>query len=77
LDDADNKTPRPNRYVVLDFVEPVAGVSDADFEAALFRKCDPGRAGTWFRRDAPGFRQMVRRVSLSILLSRRDRGLWP
>jgi hypothetical protein len=46
LDDADNKTPRPNRYVVLDFVEPVAGVSDADFEAALFRKCDPGRAGT-------------------------------
>jgi hypothetical protein len=36
-DYADNKTPRPNRYIMLDFVEPVAGVSDADFEAALFR----------------------------------------
>jgi hypothetical protein len=36
-DYADNKTPRPNRYVMLDFVEPVDGVSDADFEAALFR----------------------------------------
>src|SRR4029077_11597220 len=34
-DVADNKTPRPNRYVMLDFVEPAAGVSDADFEAAL------------------------------------------
>jgi hypothetical protein len=34
-DYADNKTPRPNRYVMLDFVEPVAVVSDADFEAAL------------------------------------------
>jgi hypothetical protein len=31
----DNKTPRPNRYVMLDFVEPLAGVSDAAFEAAL------------------------------------------
>jgi len=31
----DNKTPRPNRYVQLDFVEPAAGVSDADFEKAL------------------------------------------
>lgn len=31
----DNKTPRPNRYVQLDFVEPTTGVSDADFEAAL------------------------------------------
>jgi hypothetical protein len=31
----DNKTPRPNRYVMLDFVEPVAGVSDTVFEAAL------------------------------------------
>ena len=31
----DNATPRPNRYVQLDFVEPVAGVSDADFERAL------------------------------------------
>lgn len=36
-DYADNKTPRPNRYVKLDFVEPTAGVSDADFEAALSR----------------------------------------
>ena len=34
-DASDNKTPRPNRYVELDFVEPAAGVSDADFEAAL------------------------------------------
>src|ERR1700686_4521297 len=34
-DVSDNKTPRPNRYVMLDFVEPVAGVSDAQFEAAL------------------------------------------
>ena len=34
-DASDNKTPRPNRYVMLDFVEPAAGVSDADFEAAL------------------------------------------
>lgn len=33
----DNKTPRPNRYVMLDFVEPVSGVSDADFEAELSR----------------------------------------
>jgi hypothetical protein len=36
-DYADNKTPRPNRYIMLDFVEPVAGVSDADFEAELSR----------------------------------------
>jgi hypothetical protein len=36
-DDADNKTPRPNRYIMLDFVEPVAGVNDADFEAGLSR----------------------------------------
>jgi hypothetical protein len=31
----DNKTPRPNRYVMLDFVDPGTGVSDAAFEAAL------------------------------------------
>jgi hypothetical protein len=37
-DYADNKTPRPNRYIMLDFVEPAAGVSDADFEAALSRR---------------------------------------
>jgi hypothetical protein len=36
-DYADNKTPRPNRYIMLDFVEPIAGGSDADFEAALSR----------------------------------------
>jgi hypothetical protein len=36
-DDADNKTPRPNRYVMLAFVEPAVGVSDADFEAALVK----------------------------------------
>jgi len=37
-DYADNKTPRPNRYIMLDFVEPAAGVGDADFEAALARR---------------------------------------
>ena len=37
-DYADNKTPRPNRYVMLEFVAPVAGVGDADFEAALSRR---------------------------------------
>jgi len=37
-DVSDNKTPRPNRYVELDFVEPAAGVSDADFEAALSKE---------------------------------------
>ena len=36
-DYVDNKTPRPNRYIMIDFVEPVAGVSDADFEVALAR----------------------------------------
>ena len=34
---ADNKTPRPNRYVMLDFVEPAASVGDSAFEAALSR----------------------------------------
>jgi hypothetical protein len=37
-DYADNKTPRPNRYVMLDFIEPVAGVSDSAFEAALAKR---------------------------------------
>jgi hypothetical protein len=37
-DYADNKTPRPNRYIMLDFVQPVAAVSDAEFEAALSRR---------------------------------------
>src|SRR6516225_7213712 len=35
---ADNKTPRPNRYVMLDFVEPMDGVADATFEAALSKR---------------------------------------
>jgi len=37
-DYADNKTPRPNRYIMLDFVEPVAGVSDDVFEATLSKR---------------------------------------
>jgi len=37
-DYADNKTPRPNRYVMLDFLQPVAGISDSDFEAALSKR---------------------------------------
>ena len=37
-DYADNKTRRPNRYIKLDFVEPVAGVSDSAFEAALAKR---------------------------------------
>jgi hypothetical protein len=36
-DVTDNKTPRPNRYVMLDFIEPAAGVSDSEFEASLIR----------------------------------------
>jgi hypothetical protein len=37
-DYADNKTPRPNRYIMLDFIEPVAGVSDSAFEAVLSKR---------------------------------------
>jgi hypothetical protein len=37
-DYADNKAPRPNRYIMLDFVEPVAGVGDGAFEAALSKR---------------------------------------
>jgi hypothetical protein len=37
-DDADNKTPRPNRYVMLDFVEPAAGIGDGAFESALSKR---------------------------------------
>jgi hypothetical protein len=37
-DYADNKTPRPNRYIMLDFVEPGAGISDSAFEAALSKR---------------------------------------
>ncbi len=37
-DYADNKTPRPNRYIMLDFIEPVGGVSDSAFEATLAKR---------------------------------------
>ncbi len=37
-DYADNKTPRPNRYIMLDFVEPVAGTTDSVFETALSKR---------------------------------------
>src|SRR5262249_32370936 len=37
-DYADNKTPRPSRYIMLDFVEPVAGGTDDAFEAALAKR---------------------------------------
>jgi hypothetical protein len=37
-DYADNKTPRPNRYIMLDFVDPVAGVGDGAFESALSKR---------------------------------------
>jgi len=37
-DYADTKTPRPNRYIMLDFIEPAAAAADADFEAALARR---------------------------------------
>ena len=57
-DSADNKTPRPNRYIMLDFVEPAAGVSDADFEAALSKRVNevlalPGWMGAQRFRHAP------------------------
>jgi hypothetical protein len=35
---ADNKTPRLNRYIMLDFVDPMSGVDDAAFEAALTKR---------------------------------------
>ena len=34
----DNKTPRPNRYIMLDLATPAPGVSDADYRAALDRE---------------------------------------
>ena len=37
-DYADTKTPRPNRYIMLDFIEPVGGVSHGAFEAALAKR---------------------------------------
>jgi hypothetical protein len=51
-DFSDNKTPRPNRYIMLDFVEPVAGVSDADFEAGLAKQINEVLA---LRADAQRF----------------------
>src|SRR5438477_11846568 len=38
LDVSHNKTPRPNRYVMPDFVESVGAVSDVAFEAELARR---------------------------------------
>jgi hypothetical protein len=35
---SDNDTPRFNRYVLLEFADPPAGVNPADFEAALNRR---------------------------------------
>ena len=35
---ADNKTPRPNRYIMLDFIEPMSGVDDSAFEAAVAKR---------------------------------------
>ena len=31
----DNKTPRPNRYIMLDLASPAPGVTEADYRAAL------------------------------------------
>ncbi len=36
-DYADNKTPRPNRYILLDYSDPASGTTEADFETALSR----------------------------------------
>ena len=59
-DAADNKTPRPNRYVEVEFVAPGSGVSDSDFEAALAKEVTdvlalPGwMAAQRFRLPTPG-----------------------
>ena len=34
----DHRTPRPNRHIMLDFVEPIGGVSDSIFEVALSKR---------------------------------------
>jgi len=34
----DNKTPRPNRYIMLDVVEPISGVDEGTFEASLSKR---------------------------------------
>ena len=38
----DIKTPRPNRYILMDYYDPAAGVSDAQFEAALKSRMTEG-----------------------------------
>jgi len=59
-DFSDNKTPRPNRYVELEFVAPASGTSDADFESALAKEVNdvlalPGwMAAQRFRLPAAG-----------------------
>jgi hypothetical protein len=59
-DFADNKTPRPNRYIMLDFVEPATTTAEADFEARLARRVSevltlPGwMAAQRFRLPPPG-----------------------
>ena len=59
-DAADNKTPRPNRYIEVEFVAPAAGVGDADFETVLSKQMNdvlalPGwMAAQRFRLPAPG-----------------------
>ena len=59
-DYADNKTPRPNRYIMLDFVEPVAGVERGRFRsgavAARERGAGACRAG-WRRSGSASPRQ--------------------
>jgi hypothetical protein len=63
-DYADNKTARPNRYIMLDFIEPVAGVSDSAFEAALARRVNEVLALSGWMAAQP-FRAPAQRVSPS------------
>ncbi len=57
---SDNRTPRPNRYVMLDFVEPAQGTTDSVFEAGFVQYIRevlalPGwMAAQPFRLPAPG-----------------------
>ncbi|HTI66251.1 MAG TPA: hypothetical protein VL460_01755 [Caulobacteraceae bacterium] len=37
---SDTETPRPNRYVLMEFDDPPPGVGEADFEATLDRRID-------------------------------------
>ena len=54
----DLKTPRPNRYVLMDFYDPASGVSDGAFEASLKSHITEGLG-------IPGFMhaQLFRRVA--------------